>query len=30
MGYKNVKDYAGGKSDWIEAGLPTESEHQHQ
>jgi rhodanese-related sulfurtransferase len=29
MGYANVKDYAGGKSDWIEAGLPTESEHQH-
>jgi rhodanese-related sulfurtransferase len=30
MGYKNVKDYASGKSDWIEAGLPTESEHKHQ
>jgi rhodanese-related sulfurtransferase len=30
MGYKNVKDYAGGKSDWVEAGLPTESEHKHQ
>jgi rhodanese-related sulfurtransferase len=29
MGYKNVKDYAGGKSDWIEAGLPTESGHKH-
>jgi hypothetical protein len=29
MGYQNVKDYAGGKSDWIEAGLPTESQHQH-
>jgi rhodanese-related sulfurtransferase len=29
MGYTNVKDYAGGKSDWIEAGLPTESEHKH-
>ena len=29
MGYANVKDYAGGKSDWIEAGLPTEGEHQH-
>lgn len=29
MGYANVVDYAGGKSDWIEAGLPTVSEHQH-
>jgi len=29
MGYENVKDYGGGKSDWIEAGLPTESEHKH-
>jgi rhodanese-related sulfurtransferase len=29
MGYTNVKDYGGGKSDWIEAGLPTESEHKH-
>ena len=29
MGYTKVKDYAGGKSDWIEAGLPTESEHKH-
>jgi rhodanese-related sulfurtransferase len=29
MGYANVKDYAGGKSDWVEAGLPTESEHKH-
>jgi rhodanese-related sulfurtransferase len=29
MGYENVSDYAGGKSDWVEAGLPTESEHQH-
>lgn len=24
MGYKNVRDYEGGKQDWIEAGLPTE------
>jgi rhodanese-related sulfurtransferase len=30
MGYENVKDYGGGKSDWVEAGLPTESEHKHQ
>jgi rhodanese-related sulfurtransferase len=25
MGYEDVKDYEGGKQDWIEAGLPTES-----
>ncbi len=25
LGYKDVKHYAGGKSDWIDAGLPTES-----
>ncbi len=25
MGYTNVKDYRGGKHDWIGAGLPTES-----
>jgi rhodanese-related sulfurtransferase len=30
MGYANVKDYADGKSDWIEAGLPTESDHKHE
>ena len=29
LGYTNVRDYAGGKQDWIDAGLPTESEHQH-
>jgi rhodanese-related sulfurtransferase len=29
MGYANVVDYEGGKSDWIEAGLPTESDHRH-
>ena len=29
MGYRDVKDYAGGKRDWIEAGLPVESEHDH-
>jgi rhodanese-related sulfurtransferase len=29
MGYENVTDYAGGKSDWIEAGLPAESDHKH-
>jgi hypothetical protein len=25
-----VRDYAEGKSDWISAGLPVESNHQHQ
>jgi rhodanese-related sulfurtransferase len=28
LGYTNVKDYAGGKQDWMDAGLPTESERQ--
>jgi rhodanese-related sulfurtransferase len=23
LGYTNVKDYAGGKQDWIDAGFPT-------
>ena len=23
-GYTHVKDYTGGKQEWIEAGLPTE------
>ena len=26
MGYKNVRDYEGGKSDWMEAGLPIEGD----
>jgi hypothetical protein len=26
MGYRNVKDYQDGKSDWVGAGLPTEGE----
>jgi rhodanese-related sulfurtransferase len=30
MGYTNVRDYAEGKQDWIDAGLPVESEHHHQ
>jgi len=25
MGYENVYDYEGGKQDWVNAGLPTES-----
>jgi rhodanese-related sulfurtransferase len=29
MGYTNVRDYAGGKQDWIDAGLPTEG-HEHK
>jgi len=29
MGYTHVRDYAEGKSDWIEAGLPVESDHPH-
>ena len=26
MGYTNVKDYEGGKSDWMEAGFPVEGD----
>jgi len=26
MGYTNVTDYGGGKKDWIDSGLPTESD----
>jgi hypothetical protein len=29
MGYANVRDYQEGKSDWINAGLPTETQHHH-
>jgi rhodanese-related sulfurtransferase len=29
IGYANVRDYAEGKQDWIDAGLPIESEHKH-
>ena len=25
LGYTNVRDYAGGKQEWMEAGLPVES-----
>lgn len=24
MGYEEVRDYVGGKQDWMEAGLPAE------
>ena len=27
MGYTNVRRYAGGKQDWIDAGLPVEGTH---
>jgi hypothetical protein len=26
LGYTNVRDYEGGKQDWIEAGFPVEGE----
>jgi len=26
MGYTNVRDYVGGKEDWLAAGLPTEGQ----
>lgn len=29
MGYENVRDYEGGKEDWIDAGLPVEK-HQRK
>jgi len=29
MGYSNVRDYAGGKEDWLDAKLPTETFHKH-
>jgi hypothetical protein len=29
MDYTNVRDYAEGKSDWIDAGLAVENEHRH-
>jgi rhodanese-related sulfurtransferase len=27
MGYENVRDYVGGKRDWIDAGLPAEGRY---
>jgi hypothetical protein len=27
MGYSNVRDYAGGKKDWIDAGFPAEGRY---
>ena len=29
MGYSNIRDYSGGKQDWIDAKLPIESFHKH-
>ena len=26
MGYRNVREYVGGKQDWIDAGMPVEKE----
>ena len=30
MGYSKVRRYAGGKQDWIDAGLPIASDHEHR
>ena len=30
MGYSNVRRYVGGKQDWIDAGLPIASDHEHR
>jgi hypothetical protein len=30
MGYTNVRDYAAGKEDWINAGLPVEATDSRQ
>ncbi len=27
MGYEDVRDYVGGKKDWIDAGLPAEGRY---
>jgi len=29
MGYTNVKEYPGGKTDWIDAGLPIECDEEY-
>jgi len=29
LGYSNVRDYAGGKQDWMDAGFPVETDHKH-
>jgi 3-mercaptopyruvate sulfurtransferase SseA len=30
MGYENVREYAGGKQDWMRVGLPVEREHREE
>jgi rhodanese-related sulfurtransferase len=30
MGYENVRDYEGGKEDWVNAGLPAETHRDQQ
>ncbi|MCU1307213.1 MAG: hypothetical protein JWN45_1908 [Acidobacteriaceae bacterium] len=30
MGYTNVRDYEGGKQDWIDAGYTVVSRHVHE
>ena len=30
LGYKNVREYAEGKQDWLQAGLPPEGEHPRE
>ena len=30
IGYHNVRDYPGGKQDWIQAGLPHEGNHHEK
>jgi rhodanese-related sulfurtransferase len=29
MGYTNVRDFSGGKQEWLDAKLPTETFHKH-
>jgi hypothetical protein len=30
MGYTNIREYKEGKQDWLDAGLPVESEAQER
>jgi len=30
MGYRNVREYAEGKQDWLAAGLPAEGTHPRE
>ena len=30
MGYTNIRDYEGGKQDWIDAGFTVVSRHAHE